>query len=93
VPLVLHGSSGVPDASLAKAILAGMTKINIATQLNKVFTAAVRERLAADERLVDPRKYAAAGRDAIAAEVTRLLGVLACRPGQTTTRSRRGARG
>jgi fructose/tagatose bisphosphate aldolase len=93
VPLVLHGSSGVPDASLAKAILAGMTKINIATQLNKVFTAAVRERLAADERLVDPRKYAAAGRDAIAAEVTRLLGVLTCGPGETAPRNLGGARG
>ena len=76
VPLVLHGSSGVPDVALGKAILAGMTKINIATQLNKVFTAAVRERLAADERLVDPRKYGAAGRDAVAAEVARLLMVL-----------------
>src|SRR5258708_25647861 len=76
VPLVLHGSSGVPDISLGRAIMAGMTKINIATQLNKVFTAAVRERLAADERLVDPRKYEAAGRAAVAAEVTRLLGVL-----------------
>ncbi len=76
VPLVLHGSSGIPDAALGKAILAGMTKINIATQLNKVFTAAVRERLAADERLVDPRQYGAAGREAVAAEVTRLLKVL-----------------
>ncbi len=76
VPLVLHGSSGVPDVALGKAIIAGMTKINIATQLNKVFTAAVRERLAADERLVDPRKYGAAGRDAVAAEVARLLTVL-----------------
>jgi fructose-bisphosphate aldolase, class II len=76
VPLVLHGSSGVPDVALGKAILAGMTKINIATQLNKVFTAAVRERLAADERLVDPRKYGAAGRDAVAAEVARLLMIL-----------------
>ena len=76
VPLVLHGSSGIPDAALGKAILAGMTKINIATQLNKVFTAAVRERLAADERLVDPRQYGAAGREAVAAEVTRLLKVV-----------------
>ena len=42
VPLVLHGSSGVPDRDLAAAVRAGMTKINIATQLNKVFTAAVR---------------------------------------------------
>ncbi len=76
VPLVLHGSSGVPDDGLAAAIRAGLTKINIATQLNKVFTAAVRERLAADERLVDPRKYGAAGRGAVTVEVARLLGVL-----------------
>ena len=48
VPLVLHGSSGVPDRDLAAAIRAGMTKINIATQLNKVFTAAVRNYLSAE---------------------------------------------
>jgi fructose-bisphosphate aldolase, class II len=76
VPLVLHGSSGVPDQDLAAAVRAGMTKINIATQLNKVFTAAVRDVLDGDPRLVDPRRYGSAGRDAIAAEVTRLLGVL-----------------
>jgi fructose-bisphosphate aldolase class II len=76
VPLVLHGSSGVPDAALAAAISAGMTKINVATQLNKVFTAAVRDCLAADASLVDPRRYGAAGRDAIVIEVTRLLRVI-----------------
>jgi fructose-bisphosphate aldolase class II len=76
VPLVLHGSSGVPDAALAAAVGAGMTKINVATQLNKTFTAAVRDRLAADPSLVDPRRYGAAGRDAIAVEVTRLLRVI-----------------
>jgi len=76
VPLVLHGSSGVPEESLAAAVRAGMAKINIATQLNKVFTAAARDRLDADPRVVDPRKYLAAARDALAAEVARLLGVL-----------------
>jgi fructose-bisphosphate aldolase class II len=76
VPLVLHGSSGVPDDMLAAAVRAGMRKINIATQLNKVYTAAVRASLAADAALVDPRKYSAAGRHAIAAEVARLLNVL-----------------
>jgi fructose-bisphosphate aldolase class II len=76
VPLVLHGSSGVPDAGLAAAVAAGMTKVNVATQLNKVFTGAVRRCLAADAQLADPRKYGAAGRDAIAAEVARLLRVL-----------------
>jgi ketose-bisphosphate aldolase len=76
VPLVLHGSSGVPDQTLTAAVAAGMTKINIATQLNKVWTAAIRERLAADPGLVDPRRYTAAARDAVSAEVTRLLAVL-----------------
>jgi fructose-bisphosphate aldolase class II len=76
VPLVLHGSSGVGDADLGAAIAAGMTKINIATRLNQAFTGAVRDRLAADPALVDPRRYLGAGRDAVAAEVRRLLGVL-----------------
>jgi fructose-bisphosphate aldolase, class II len=76
VPLVLHGSSGVADDLLAAAVRAGMTKINIATQLNKAFTAAIRDCLAADSALVDPRRYAAAGRDAVSAEVARLLTVL-----------------
>lgn len=78
VPLVLHGSSGVGDAALAAAVHAGMRKINIATQLNKVLTAAVRERLTADTELVDPRKYLGPGQDAVSAEITRLLGVLRC---------------
>jgi fructose-bisphosphate aldolase, class II len=76
VPLVLHGSSGVPDGTLSAAITAGLTKINIATQLNKVFTTAVRARLAGDPAVVDPRRYLQAGGVAVAAEVTRLLAVL-----------------
>jgi fructose-bisphosphate aldolase, class II len=77
VPLVLHGSSGVPDHTLAAAVRAGLTKINIATQVSKVFTAAVRDCLAGDPRLADPRRYLGAGRAAAAAEVQRLIGVLA----------------
>ncbi|MEI2712235.1 MAG: class II fructose-bisphosphate aldolase [Nocardioides sp.] len=76
VPLVLHGSSGVPDAGLASAVGAGMRKVNIATHLNKEMTSAVRTALAANEQLVDPRKYLGPGRDAVAAEVTRLLVLL-----------------
>lgn len=76
VPLVLHGSSGVPDSDLTRAVRAGITKVNLATHLNKVFTAALRERLDADPALVDPRRYLSAGRDTMAGEVARLLGVL-----------------
>jgi fructose-bisphosphate aldolase class II len=73
VPLVLHGSSGVPDDGLVSAVAAGITKINIATHLNAALTAAVRTSLDRDPRLVDPRKYLGPGRDAVAAEVARLL--------------------
>ncbi|GAA1532687.1 class II fructose-bisphosphate aldolase [Dactylosporangium maewongense] len=76
VPLVLHGSSGVDDETLARAVTAGMTKVNIATHLNKCFTAVVRARLEADPKLMDARKYVAPARDVMAAEVTRLIRVL-----------------
>lgn len=74
VPLVLHGSSGVPDAQLTAAVRAGMTKINLSTGLNVAFTAAVRAYLEANPTTVDTRKYLAPGRAAVAAEVERLLG-------------------
>lgn len=76
VPLVLHGSSGVPDHEIVRAVQAGMTKINIATHLNHVFTDRVREVLAADRQLVDSRTYLGPARDAVATEVERLLRLL-----------------
>jgi fructose-bisphosphate aldolase class II len=81
VPLVLHGSSGVPDDALSAGVAAGLTKINIATQLNKVFTAAVRACLTDDATMTDPRRYLTRGRDAVASEVCRLLGVLRAKAG------------
>jgi fructose-bisphosphate aldolase class II len=65
LPLVLHGSSGVPDEMLAEAVRRGITKVNLATQLNSAYTAAVRECLAQDRTVVDPRIYGAAGRTAM----------------------------
>ncbi|GAA1592018.1 class II fructose-bisphosphate aldolase [Kribbella sancticallisti] len=76
VPLVLHGSSGVADADLTRAVEAGMTKVNIATHLNNVFTGKVREILADQPNLVDTRKYLGPARTAVAAEVARLLTLL-----------------
>ncbi|MFD6279227.1 ketose-bisphosphate aldolase [Streptomyces sp. NPDC060209] len=81
VPLVLHGSSGVGDTGLAAAVGAGMTKVNISTHLNKLFTRAVRTYLDTHSEAADPRTYLGPARDAVAAEVARLLDVLA-RPGR-----------
>ncbi|MDQ6716256.1 MAG: class II fructose-bisphosphate aldolase [Actinomycetota bacterium] len=80
VPLVLHGSSGVADEDLVAAVSAGMTKINIATHLNVVFTRAVRAVLDADPQVVDTRTYLAAGRSAVTDEAARLMLLLAGRP-------------
>jgi len=76
VPLVLHGSSGVADADLTRAVEEGMTKINISTHLNNTLTRALRTYLDQNPAVVDPRKYLGAGRDAMRDEVVRLLGVL-----------------
>ncbi|MEU4269078.1 class II fructose-bisphosphate aldolase [Streptomyces sp. NPDC026092] len=77
VPLVLHGSSGVPDEDLGRAVHAGMTKVNVATHLNKAFTGAVRTHLGENASTVDPRRYLGPARTAVAEAVTHLLQVLA----------------
>lgn len=73
VPLVLHGSSGVSDEDLRKAVSAGITKVNVGTLLNVKFTAAVREHLAANDTATDPRKYLVPARAAIAEAVASMI--------------------
>jgi fructose-bisphosphate aldolase class II len=73
VPLVLHGSSGVPDQDLSRAVAAGIRKINIGTALNIAYTHGVREFLDHDATVVDPRKYLARTRTEMAGVVRHLL--------------------
>lgn len=77
VPLVLHGSSGVPDEVITRAIVAGMRKINVSTHLVGYFTRAVRDTLAAQPSVVDSRKYLGAGRAAVVPEAARLIRLFA----------------
>ncbi|WP_405884837.1 class II fructose-bisphosphate aldolase family protein [Streptomyces sp. NBC_01384] len=76
VPLVLHGSSGVPDDELAAAVAGGIAKVNVGTALNIAMTGAIREFLAARPEAVDSRTYLSVGREAMARTVARLIGVL-----------------
>jgi fructose-bisphosphate aldolase, class II len=69
LPLVLHGSSGVTDAHIAEGIRRGLSKINVATQLNKVFMDAARSALAENPGVVDPRKVLGPARSAMVAAV------------------------
>ncbi|MEU1532893.1 class II fructose-bisphosphate aldolase [Streptomyces fagopyri] len=77
VPLVLHGSSGVPDGELRAAVRTGIVKINIGTALNISLTRAVRDTLESMPALTDPRKYLGPARDAVAATVHDVLTMLA----------------
>ncbi|EUJ18194.1 class II fructose-1,6-bisphosphate aldolase [Listeria aquatica] len=69
-PLVLHGGSGIPEHQIKKAIELGHSKINVNTECQIVWTAAVREKLAADKDVYDPRKVIGPGVDAIIKTVT-----------------------
>jgi len=51
VPLVLHGSSGIPDSMLQEAIANGICKINLATETKNAFMLALKERLKLNEEI------------------------------------------
>ncbi|WSQ13949.1 ketose-bisphosphate aldolase [Streptomyces sp. NBC_01231] len=77
VPLVLHGSSGLPDGELAAAVAGGISKVNVGTALNIAMTGAIRTFLAAHPEAVDSRSYLTVGREAMVrtvAEIIRALG-------------------
>ena len=76
VPLVLHGSSGVPDDELTAAVAGGITKVNIGTALNIALTGAIRDFLAERPEAVDPRSYLTLGREAMTRAVARTLQTL-----------------
>ena len=65
VPLVLHGSSGVPDEDVARAISLGVCKVNFATELRAAYTAAVRACLDGDASVYDPKKFGNPAREAV----------------------------
>ncbi|HEX3032167.1 MAG TPA: class II fructose-1,6-bisphosphate aldolase [Bacillota bacterium] len=67
IPIVLHGSSGVPDDAIQKAIKLGVAKVNIDTNIREAFVAACREVIAKDAKEIDPRKILGPARDAATA--------------------------
>lgn len=73
MPLVLHGGTGIPEDMIKKAISLGVSKINVNTECQLSFAAAVREYVEAGKDLggkgFDPRKLLKPGVDAIMATV------------------------
>lgn len=77
VPIVLHGSSGVPDQAIRQAIELGVRKINIDTNIREAFVKGVKDVLAKNPNEIDPRKIlgpAKAEMTAIIREKIRLFG-------------------
>lgn len=73
MPLVLHGGTGIPADMIRRAISLGVAKINVNTECQLTFAAAVRKYIEAGKDLegkgFDPRKLLAPGVEAIKATV------------------------
>lgn len=77
VPIVLHGSSGVPDDAILRAVELGVRKINIDTNIREAFVKGVKETLARNPQEIDPRKLLGPAREemtSIIREKIRLFG-------------------
>ncbi len=69
MPIVLHGSSGVPGEMLQEAIKRGVSKVNIDTDLRVAFVGAMRTVLAESPEEIDPRQILGPAREALLAKV------------------------
>jgi fructose-bisphosphate aldolase class II len=63
--LVMHGSSGVDDETLARAVAAGIRKVNLSTALQRVFMDTLRQSAAAPGHETDARAVLGDARDAV----------------------------
>lgn len=63
VPLVLHGASGLDDNKIKTAIFCGVSKININTDLQLIWSKSVKLFLQNNPREYDPRKIIKSGED------------------------------
>lgn len=77
-PLVLHGGTGIPDEMLLEGIKCGICKLNINTELQVVWTRAVRSFLNENKDVYDPRKIIKAGEKAIKNAVIQKNKLLGC---------------
>lgn len=69
LPLVLHGGTGIPLKDVQRAISLGTAKINVNTENQLEGTKVVRQVLAEDPEVYDPRKYLGPMREIIKATV------------------------
>ncbi len=76
IPLVLHGASGLPDRQLTEAVLCGVAKVNINTELRQAYLAAVKDVLPRVLSTHDSVALWRAGREAVTAAAVRSIRAL-----------------
>ncbi len=77
-PLVLHGGSGIPEDQIRRAIACGTCKINVNTECQQEWTKIVREVLAKDAKVYDPRKVIGPGKEGIKKVVFDKMTIFGC---------------
>lgn len=65
IPLVLHGTSGVPDEQVTDCISRGICKVNYATDLRIAFSNGIKAYLKENPDAYDPKKYNAVGMEEV----------------------------
>ncbi len=65
IPLSLHGGSGIPDKQIQEAIVAGICKINVNTEIRKAYREALDRSLKGKNAEIVPYKYMPAVIDAV----------------------------
>ena len=78
VPLVLHGASGLSAEAVQECIRRGICKVNFATELRIAYTEGVKEVLAADPGVFDPKKYGRAAMEKVKALAMNRMKVCGC---------------
>lgn len=76
IPLVLHGASDVPDPLVKEAIVRGISKVNVATDLKIPFANAVKQYFIDNPEANDPRKYMTPGKEAMKAVIRHKIMVM-----------------
>lgn len=77
IPIVLHGSSGVPDEDIKKAVSLGVRKVNIDTNIREAFVKGIHQAIKESPTEIDPRKILGPAKKemvAIVREKIRLFG-------------------
>ena len=76
VPLVLHGASGLSKEVLRTCIREGISKVNFATELRIAYSQGVKEYLAKNPDVIDPKTFGKAGYEAVKQTVKEKLDII-----------------